>query len=74
MASFIKLPDLILCTGYNMRHSFATLLANTGADIRTVKRHGGCNLTSVAEGCIQDLEANKINIAQKIKGGNHQRI
>ncbi|KAJ8918312.1 hypothetical protein NQ315_008005 [Exocentrus adspersus] len=41
VASFLGLPDPESFTGHGMRRSSATLLANAGGDITTVKRHGG---------------------------------
>lgn len=41
VASYLELPNPELYTGHCLRRSSATLLANAGADITTVKRHGG---------------------------------
>ena len=49
-----------------MRRTSATLLVDTGADITTLKRHGGWRSSTVAEGYIEDSLANKRNIGRKI--------
>ncbi|KAJ8913255.1 hypothetical protein NQ315_012873 [Exocentrus adspersus] len=46
----------------------AMLLANAGANMEVIKRHGGWRSSTVAEGYIEDCENTKINIAQKILG------
>lgn len=53
-------------TGHCFRRTSATLLANAGGDITSVKRHGGWKSTSVAESYIEDCLTNKINISNKI--------
>lgn len=68
VASFLNLPEAQLYTGHSLRRSSASLLANAGADITTVKRHGGWKSSTVAEGYIQDSVSNKIDIARKIQG------
>lgn len=68
IASFLKLPDAESYTGHSMRRSSATLLANAGGDIITLKRHGGWRSSSVVEGYIEESESNKIDIARKIQG------
>ncbi|KAJ8918180.1 hypothetical protein NQ315_014046 [Exocentrus adspersus] len=54
VASFLRLPDPESFTGHGMRRSLATLLANAGGDITTVKRHGGWKSTTVAENYIDE--------------------
>jgi hypothetical protein len=41
VATFLNLPDAELYTGHCLRRSSATLLADAGPDITTIKRHGG---------------------------------
>lgn len=67
VASFLGLPDPESFTGHGMRRSSATLLANAGGDITTVKRHGGWKSTTVAEGYIEDSLSSKMAIAEKIQ-------
>jgi integrase len=53
-------------TGHSFRRSSATLLADSGADVTVVKRHGGWRSNSVVEGYIEDSLNNKIEISRKI--------
>ncbi|KAJ8915264.1 hypothetical protein NQ315_014771, partial [Exocentrus adspersus] len=66
VASFLGLPDPESFTGHGMRRSWATLLANAGGDITTVKRHGGWKSTTVAENYIEESLSSKMAIAEKI--------
>lgn len=50
IAEYLQLPDAYLYTGYSFRRSSATLLADAGASITTIKRHGGWKSTAIAEG------------------------
>src|SRR5699024_2266857 len=54
--------------GHSMRRSSATLLANAGGDILTLKRHGRWRSSTVVEGYIEDSESSKIDIAKRIQG------
>ncbi len=74
VAKYLSLPHSDQYTGHSKRRSSATLLANAGADITTVKRHGGWKSTTVAEGYIEELEMNKIQIARKINRGYPETI
>ncbi|KAJ8918203.1 hypothetical protein NQ315_014070 [Exocentrus adspersus] len=65
--SFLGLPDPESFTGHGMRRSSATLLANAGGDITTVKRHGGWKSTTVAENYIEESLSSKMAIAEKIQ-------
>lgn len=53
-------------TGHCLRRTSATLLADSGADITTLKRHGGWKSSNVAEGYIEDSLQNKTDTALKI--------
>lgn len=64
IAEFLGLEDPHLYTGHSFRRTSATLLANSGADLLTLKRHGGWKSSSVAEGYIEE------SIYQKRKTGN----
>ncbi|KAJ8921370.1 hypothetical protein NQ315_002986 [Exocentrus adspersus] len=68
VASFLGLPDPESFTGHGMRRSSATLLANAGGDITTVKRHGGWKSTTVAENYIEESLSSKMAIAEKNPG------
>lgn len=66
IAEFLNLPDSGEYTGHSFRRTSATLLADSGADITTIKRHGGWKSTTVAEGYIQDSTSNKRKISNQI--------
>ncbi|KAJ8967822.1 hypothetical protein NQ317_007634, partial [Molorchus minor] len=54
VASYLKLPDVACYTGHCLRRSSATLLADAGVDITTIKRHAGWKSTTVAEGYVEN--------------------
>lgn len=66
IATYLKLPNPEKYTGHALRRSSATLVANAGASMTTLKRHGGWKSASVAEGYIANSERNKMEIAKKI--------
>lgn len=66
IARFLELPNPNLYTGHCFRRSSATLLADAGANLTTIKRHGGWRSSTVAEGYIEDSLENKNLIAQKL--------
>lgn len=66
IAEFLNLPDSHLYTGHCFRRSSASLLAESGANLTTIKRHGGWKSSTVAEGYIEDSLQNKKNIAGQI--------
>ncbi|KAK4887301.1 hypothetical protein RN001_003572 [Aquatica leii] len=66
IAEFLNLPNSGEYTGHSFRRTSATLLADSGADITTIKRHGGWKSTTVAEGYIQDSTSNKRKISNQI--------
>ncbi|KAJ8984761.1 hypothetical protein NQ317_012124 [Molorchus minor] len=59
VASYLKLPDVACYTGHCLRRSSATLLADAGVDITTIKRHAGWKSTTVAEGYVENSIENK---------------
>lgn len=63
IATYLQLSEPERYTGHSFRRTSATLLADSGADITSIKRHGGWRSTSVAEGYLEDsIEAkNKIS-------------
>lgn len=73
IAAYLKLPNPSEYTGHCFRRLSATLLADMGADITNLKRHGGWKSTSVAESYIEDSIENKIKIANQILGGEQQK-
>lgn len=66
IAEYLKLPNPAMYTGHCFRRTSATLLVNAGADILTLKKHGGWKSSTVAEGYIDDSIQNKVNISKKI--------
>ena len=53
-------------TGHSFRRCSASFLADSGADLSVLKRHGGWKSTTVAEGYIENSMENKIKIANQI--------
>lgn len=66
VAIFLKLEEPESYTGHTFRRSSATLLADSGADLLTLKRHGGWKSNTVAEGYVEDSVGNKKRIGQQI--------
>lgn len=68
IAKYLGLPNSEAYTGHCYRRSSATLLANTGADISVLKRHGGWRSSTVAEGYVEDSIESKMKISNAILG------
>lgn len=68
IALFLGLPDSSGYTGHCFRRSSASLLADSGADILTLKRHGAWKSSTVAEGYVENSLENKRKTAIKILG------
>lgn len=66
VAQFLQLPNPHLYTGHCFRRSSVSLLADAGANLTTIKRHGGWKSSTVAEGYIEDSLENKNTIARKL--------
>lgn len=66
IAEFLGLPDHKQYTGHCFRRTSASLLAESGAHITEIKKHGGWRSTSVAEGYIDESMSYKNATAQKI--------
>lgn len=66
IASYLKLLDPQSYTGHTFRRTSTTLLADSGADIITLKRHGGWKSNTVTEGYIEDSFNNKKEICNQI--------
>lgn len=66
IAEYLNLLDPSLYTGHSFRRTSATLLANSGADLITLKRHGGWKSSTVAESYIEDSINNKRKIGHLI--------
>lgn len=70
VATFLQLNNPNEYTGHSMRRTSATLLIDGGANIESLKRHGGWKSSSVAEGYIEDSLRNKNEIAGRILSVN----
>lgn len=68
IASYLHLEHPETYTGHCFRRSSTSLLADSGADLLTVKRHGGWRSNTVAEGYIENSAENKKIISSKILG------
>lgn len=66
IAKFLNLEDSDQYTGHCFRRSSATLLADTGAYILSLKRHGRWKSSTVAEGYVEQSIQNKIDIADQM--------
>ncbi|KAJ8964623.1 hypothetical protein NQ317_001485 [Molorchus minor] len=69
VASYLKLPAVACYTGHCLRRSLATLLADAGVDITTIKRHTGWKSTTVAEGYVENSIENRTKIANQVLVG-----
>jgi integrase len=69
IALFLGLQDPDKYTGHSFRRTSATLLANAGADLAVLKRHGAWKSSSVAEKYIEDSLESKNKIARMILNG-----
>jgi integrase len=69
IATYLGLENPAEYTGHCLRRSSATLLVDAGADVTTLKRHGGWKSSSVAEGYIEESLENKIQTAKRIMYG-----
>lgn len=72
IAAFLSLPEPSLYTGHCFRRTSATFLADSGADISHLKRHGGWKSACVAEGYVEESIQQKIKTSQKILGPDRQ--
>lgn len=66
IAKFLKLPQPELYTGHCFRRSSTTILADAGADLITLKRHGEWKSNQVAQGYIEDSMENKRKVGNMI--------
>ncbi|XP_063972557.1 uncharacterized protein LOC135160192 [Diachasmimorpha longicaudata] len=65
IASYLKLPNPESYTGHSFRRTSATLLADSGADLATLKRHGGWK-SKVARHFIEYSKEKKRKLCQQI--------
>ena len=66
IAEYLKLPNSKEYTGHALRRTSASLLADTGSDILTLKQHGGWKSSTVAEGYVETLLKKKKEISSRI--------
>jgi integrase len=71
IANFLELPSAKEYTGHCFRRTSASLLANAGADMSVIKRHGAWKSSNVAEGYVDDSLENK-KICKLLVGGEDQ--
>lgn len=69
IAKYLNIENPMEYTGHCFRRSSATLLVESGADILTLKRHGGWKSSTVAEGYIEESISKKTEIAAQILEG-----
>lgn len=68
IATFLKLENPKMYTGHAFRRSGTTLLADCGADVRTLKSFGGWQSDKVVDGYVEDSLQNKVRIAKQVLG------
>jgi hypothetical protein len=68
VATFLKLNNVASYTGHTFRRTSATILAENGGDLLSLKRHGGWKSATVAEGYIEQSIADKKRIAGMVQG------
>ncbi|CAK1587693.1 unnamed protein product [Parnassius mnemosyne] len=66
IATFLSLPDAEYYTGHSFRRTSATLLADSGANLTSLKRLGDWKSDKIAEGYIADSLNNKLETGKKI--------
>ncbi|KAK5647242.1 hypothetical protein RI129_000573 [Pyrocoelia pectoralis] len=69
IAKFLNLNHCKDYTGHSFRRTSATLLANSGSDVLSLKRHGGWKSNTVAEGYVGDSLTHKVHAANSISYG-----
>lgn len=68
IATFLNLPHPESYIGHCFRRTSASLLADSGADMHAIMRHGGCRSSSVAAGYVDQSTNNKKRTADNILG------
>lgn len=66
IAKYLNIPDCEQYTGLCFRHTSATLVADTGADLSVLKRHRASKSSTVAESYVDRSVGNKCKIAERI--------
>lgn len=72
IAEYLNLKNPEEYTGHGLRRSSASMLVEGGANLLTLKRHGGWHSSIVAEGYIEESVSRKIEVSRKLF--NHSRI
>jgi hypothetical protein len=72
IANFLELPSAKEYTGHCFRRTSASLLANAGADMSVIKRHGAWKSSNVAEGYVDDSLENKKKICKLLLSGDQE--
>lgn len=68
VSKFLGIPIPVRYTGHALRRTSATLLADAGADLLQIKKHGGWKSSTVAEGYVDQGHPAKLKAAHKILG------
>lgn len=66
VAKYLNLENADSYTGHSLRRSSTTMLVEGGADLLTLKRHGGWQSSTVAEGYIIDSISRKVEVSRKL--------
>ena len=69
VAEFLNLVNPKMYTGHCFRRTSATLLADSGANLVTLKRLGGWRSSAVAETYIEDSVEKKKKVSKLVMGG-----
>lgn len=64
VAKFLNLPNPTEYTEHCFPRTSASMLAEGGADLLTLKKHGGWRSSSVAEGYVDQSERRKVEISR----------
>jgi integrase len=70
VAEWLKKDNPKVYTGHSLRATSATILADSGASLENLKRHGGWKSTSVAEGYIRESMQQKTDVAVALSNPN----
>ncbi|KAI4461111.1 phage integrase-related [Holotrichia oblita] len=68
IVTYLKLPDANNYTGHSFRRTSATILADNGGDILSLKRHGRWKSSTVAEVYVEDSITDKKRIVSMVQG------
>ena len=71
IANFLELPNAEQYTGHCFRRTSASLLADAGADMSIIKKHGVWKSSNVTEGYVDDFLENKKKICNLIAHGEY---